>query len=334
MFFEKGCAGLFCASEKRGVSEVEVYFDDFKFEHIKSPVIQAEDYYPFGLTFNDYRRENSLLNKYKFNKKEFQDDLSFNMYDYGARFYDPSIARFSTIDPQATTYSSWAPYLYAGNDPVRYEDTNGEGPGDAVLGFLVAAVDNATGGVIDLRQTASTYVSEGGEKDFNQGQDVADVGSIIVGVDMMIGGGAAAEGGVVVTVASGGTLGEVAVPVAATGAATAAWGTAISTNGATNLSSQKGRMDANGKPKKTFKEIQEEVRIEKEKALQKQQSQQKLDQKKQQAKEKAKKTQGSSEHTKNARSSTENKHQKGQSRKQADQARSNNQNKKKKQQGT
>jgi hypothetical protein len=28
----------------------EVYFDDFKVEHVKSPVISSQDYYPFGLT--------------------------------------------------------------------------------------------------------------------------------------------------------------------------------------------------------------------------------------------------------------------------------------------
>jgi hypothetical protein len=38
---------------------VEVFFDEFKVTHTKSPVIQMDDYYPFGLTFNSYQRENS-----------------------------------------------------------------------------------------------------------------------------------------------------------------------------------------------------------------------------------------------------------------------------------
>jgi hypothetical protein len=53
-----------------GGSPVEVYFDDFNVEHTKSPVIQSDEYYPFGLTFNSYRRENSVFNRIKFQGQE------------------------------------------------------------------------------------------------------------------------------------------------------------------------------------------------------------------------------------------------------------------------
>lgn len=46
--------------------------------HIKSPVIQANDYYPFGLTFNSYKRENSIENKIRFQGQEHIDDLGIN----------------------------------------------------------------------------------------------------------------------------------------------------------------------------------------------------------------------------------------------------------------
>src|SRR3954470_1590380 len=58
----------------------EVYFDDFKVEHVKSPVIQSEDFYPFGLTFNSYQRENSTPNPLQFNGKEQQDELSLGCW--------------------------------------------------------------------------------------------------------------------------------------------------------------------------------------------------------------------------------------------------------------
>ncbi|HTE31897.1 MAG TPA: hypothetical protein VK666_16060, partial [Chryseolinea sp.] len=64
---------------------LEVYFDDFRIEHIKSPVIQSEDFYPFGLSFNSFNRENSLINKYLYNGKEKQDALDLGWFDYGAR---------------------------------------------------------------------------------------------------------------------------------------------------------------------------------------------------------------------------------------------------------
>ena len=51
-------------------TQLEVFFDDFKVDHIKSPVVQMDDYYPFGLTFNSYLRENATPNQYLNNGKE------------------------------------------------------------------------------------------------------------------------------------------------------------------------------------------------------------------------------------------------------------------------
>jgi hypothetical protein len=46
-------------------------------------------------------------------------------YDYGARFYDPSLARFHTQDPHAENYLSWTPYNYVGNNPILLIDPDG-----------------------------------------------------------------------------------------------------------------------------------------------------------------------------------------------------------------
>ena len=52
---------------------MEVYFftsqggDNFKVTHTKSPVIQVDDYYPFGLSFNSYQRTDQTKNKYLYN---------------------------------------------------------------------------------------------------------------------------------------------------------------------------------------------------------------------------------------------------------------------------
>ncbi|OFX25544.1 MAG: hypothetical protein A2041_13175 [Bacteroidetes bacterium GWA2_31_9b] len=100
----------------------------------KVDMVQQSHYYPFGLVFKETNYQNSIAdytkNKYLYNGKELQDDQlagrSLNWYDYGARFYDPAIGRWHSIDPLAESYVSWTPYNYALNNPVRFIDPDGQ----------------------------------------------------------------------------------------------------------------------------------------------------------------------------------------------------------------
>lgn len=47
-----------------------VVFADLQVTHIKNKIIQSEDYYPFGLTFNSFKREDSKANDFLYNGKE------------------------------------------------------------------------------------------------------------------------------------------------------------------------------------------------------------------------------------------------------------------------
>ena len=47
------------------------------------------------------------------------------MYDYSARYMDPALGRFSTVDPLAEKYYSISPYAYCMNNPILLIDPNG-----------------------------------------------------------------------------------------------------------------------------------------------------------------------------------------------------------------
>jgi RHS repeat-associated protein len=46
-------------------------------------------------------------------------------YDYGARFYDPTLGRFTTHDAFADDYFDQSPYNYVANNPISFLDPDG-----------------------------------------------------------------------------------------------------------------------------------------------------------------------------------------------------------------
>ena len=102
-----------------------VYFDDFTVEQ-QSYIVQVDDYYPFGLTFEQPLGDPT--NKYLYNRKELQEETGW--YDFGARMYDPTLGRWMSVDPLSDEFPSHSVYNYAVNNPIRFIDPDGQAPFD------------------------------------------------------------------------------------------------------------------------------------------------------------------------------------------------------------
>ena len=64
--------------------------------------------------------------------KELQTDHHLNGYDYGARYYDPSLARWTTQDPLSEQYLGFSTYHYTKNNPIRFYDIQGMSAADDI----------------------------------------------------------------------------------------------------------------------------------------------------------------------------------------------------------
>ncbi|HBK88645.1 MAG: RHS repeat-associated core domain-containing protein [Cyclobacteriaceae bacterium] len=121
---EPGYVYVYLSNEE--TTPVDVYFDDLKVTQVKTPIVQVEDYYPFGLTFNSYQRDSSMPDQYLYNGKELQDELSLGWLDYGARMYMPELGRWGVVDRMMELYPGTTNYGYVGNNPLIFIDPTGE----------------------------------------------------------------------------------------------------------------------------------------------------------------------------------------------------------------
>ena len=89
-------------------------------------VLSANDYYPFGLSMEGRKFENEAY-RYGFNGKENDKDFGNKqvIQDYGFRLYNPSIARFLSVDPLTSSYPWYTPYQFAGNKVIQAIDLDG-----------------------------------------------------------------------------------------------------------------------------------------------------------------------------------------------------------------
>jgi RHS repeat-associated protein len=114
-------------------SAQRVFFDNLVIHHNRGPILQTDNYYPFGLVMAGISDQAalSLENNYLFNgkllnHKEFSDNTGLDWYSYGMREYDPQIGRFFSIDRLSDLYQNMTPYHYGSDNPILYIDANGD----------------------------------------------------------------------------------------------------------------------------------------------------------------------------------------------------------------
>ena len=105
--------------------------DDLKITHTSAlTIVQADDYYPFGLSFNSYNDSTEIAQNFLYNGNELQSELSLDLHDFNKRFYDAKLGRFISVDPMSDLPSQYnqSPYQYGWNSPVVLNDPNGDCP--------------------------------------------------------------------------------------------------------------------------------------------------------------------------------------------------------------
>jgi RHS repeat-associated protein len=119
----------------------DVFFDNLSIQHRQGPLLEENHYYPFGLAMQGICdkavKSNYFENKYRYNgkeiqNKEFSDGTGLEWADYGARMFDDQLGRFFTLDNASLNYMSFSPYMYGANNPLRFMDIQGLGPGDRI----------------------------------------------------------------------------------------------------------------------------------------------------------------------------------------------------------
>ena len=116
-----------------------------------SSVKEVNHFYPFGMKMNIQNITSVLpINRFKYNSKEyheneFSEQEALGLYHYGARFYDPEIGRWTTIDPATIEYPEMSVYNYVNNDPVYFVDPDGKRPDDFYLNLETGKVEYHAG---------------------------------------------------------------------------------------------------------------------------------------------------------------------------------------------
>jgi RHS repeat-associated protein len=167
---------VYCSNE----SNIDVYFDNLQVVHNRGPLVETNDYYPFGLTMagiSDKALESGYAeNKYRYNKgselqnKEFSDGSGLQMYSTSLRTLDPQLGRWWQVDPKPN--ESESPYVAMMDNPVLHNDPFGD---TVTQEFLDngALVDQLNIGIGTDKKTTPFYMDKKGNLQIDKTKEAA-----------------------------------------------------------------------------------------------------------------------------------------------------------------
>jgi RHS repeat-associated protein len=125
---KNGYIYIYCSNE----SNKDVFFDNLEVVHQRSPILEETHYTAWGakLLGISALAANGIKNNFNYTGKELQnaewsDGSGLEEYDYGARFLDPQLGVWHSIDLLADMSRRWSPYVYAYNNPLKFIDPDG-----------------------------------------------------------------------------------------------------------------------------------------------------------------------------------------------------------------
>jgi RHS repeat-associated protein len=135
---------------------IPVYFDNLQVSHIRSPLLETSEYYPYGLKMANisYKASMTMTNRYGWNGgNEYEDEGELNYSNTFYRKYDAQIGRFTGIDILAEEFAGINPYQFGYDNPVMFNDPSGA--------MTAAEFEEATNILMDSEH-GGTYTSGSG----------------------------------------------------------------------------------------------------------------------------------------------------------------------------
>jgi len=112
------------------LGNVRVTFDDANGDGYADRK-SLNDYYAFGMEWNNKWELSDTIspeNRYRYNGKEFVEEMGWYNLIYGFRNLDPALGRWWNVDKMSSLMPNWSTYCVSFNNPLKFIDFDGNIP--------------------------------------------------------------------------------------------------------------------------------------------------------------------------------------------------------------